>query len=145
MIKVNRRTDYAIRIMISLAMKGEAMKATELSGETDVPMPFLHKIIQELVRANLVRTTAGVGGGADLAHSPIDITLLDIVEGIEGSMHLNICLFGQDVCSRVAYCSVHPIWERLQALIRRELSETNLETLAQEQQKLIYSLNGGLI
>jgi Rrf2 family protein len=136
MFKINRRTDYAIRLMVRLAMVGTTVKAAELGENTGVPVAFIHKIIQDLVRVGLVWTTAGPEGGAVLARPAASITLLDIVESMEGPLQLNLCLLGPDSCDLVATCSVHPVWERVQALVRQELAASNLAMLAREEEAL---------
>jgi Rrf2 family protein len=144
--KINRRTDYAIRIMLSLANSEGQLKASELHVETGVPVAFIHKIVQELARSGLVWTTAGPEGGAALACPPATITLLKIFETMEGPLRLNLCLLGPDRCDRMENCPVHPIWERLQAMIRQELDNTTLDGLQQSQQSIILAnglaLNG---
>jgi Rrf2 family protein len=137
MFKVNRRTDYAIRLMVRLADGGNTIKASELGERTGVPVAFIHKIIQDLVRVGLVWTTAGPEGGATLARPAASITLLDIVESMEGPLQMNLCLLGPSSCDLADTCSVHPIWERVQLLVRQQLASSNLATLAREEQVLI--------
>jgi Rrf2 family transcriptional regulator, iron-sulfur cluster assembly transcription factor len=142
MFKVNRRTDYAVRIMLSLGVSQGQLKAIELKELTGVPVAFVHKIVQELARSGLIWTTAGPDGGAALARPTTSITLLEIFEVMEGPIRLNLCLLGPELCDRMGSCPVHPIWQRLQAMIRDELEMTTLEMLVQRQETMV-ALNGG--
>jgi Rrf2 family transcriptional regulator, iron-sulfur cluster assembly transcription factor len=142
MFKVNRRTDYAVRIMLSLGAAESQLKAIELKELTAVPVAFVHKIVQELARSGLVWTTAGPDGGATLARPASGITLLEIFEVMEGPIRLNLCLLGPELCDRMVTCPVHPIWQRLQCIIREELETTTLEMLVQRQGTMA-AVNGG--
>jgi Rrf2 family protein len=142
MFKVNRRTDYAVRIMLSLGAADAQLKAIELKELTGVPVAFVHKIVQELARSGLIWTTAGPDGGATLARPASSITLLEVFEIMEGPIRLNLCLLGPELCDRMENCPVHPIWQRLQTIIREELETTTLEMLVQGQKTMI-ALNGG--
>jgi Rrf2 family transcriptional regulator, iron-sulfur cluster assembly transcription factor len=142
MFKVNRRTDYAVRIMLSLGAAQSQLKAIELKELTAVPVAFVHKIVQELARSGLVWTTAGPDGGATLARPASGITLLEIFEVMEGPIRLNLCLLGPELCDRMVTCPVHPIWQRLQCIIREELETTTLEMLVQRQGTMA-AVNGG--
>jgi Rrf2 family protein len=143
MFKINRRTDYAVRIMLSLGASEGQLKAIELKELTGVPVAFIHKIVQELARSGLIWTTAGPDGGATLARPAASITLLEVFEVMEGPIRLNICLLGPELCDRMETCPVHPIWQRLQTIIREELETTTLDMLVQKQQTMI-AFNGNL-
>ena len=131
MFKLNRRTDYAIRILIQLARGPERIKASELSAMTRVPAPYAHKIIRDLVRGGLLWTTSGPEGGAGLARPAAEISLLDITEAMEGPIQLNFCRMGPTPCEYPDSdsCSVHPVFEKLNLNIQAELRQTNLVQL----------------
>jgi Rrf2 family protein len=132
MFKVSRRADYATRVLVSLAAEphGTTLSAAELSARTDVPQPFIHKVAQDLARAGLIRTTAGTSGGAALLRSADSITLLDVIEAIEGPLCLNVCLVGPGACPRDATCLVHPAWVHIQSALNRELAAYSIGELA---------------
>ena len=138
MFKVSRRSDYATRVVLTLAAEApEAMlSAAELSARTDVPLAFLHKVVQDLARAGFVRTTAGADGGATLLRPASSITLLDIFQAIEGPLCINVCLIRPGACPRDDTCPVHPVWARVQGVIRRELAAQTLASLAGEGSRL---------
>jgi len=131
MFRLNRRTDYAIRILIQLARGPERIKASELSALTGVPAPYAHKIIRDLVRGGLLWTASGPEGGTGLARLAEEISLLDITEAMEGPIQLNFCRMGPTPCEYPDSdsCPVHPVLEKLNQDIQAELSQTNLVQL----------------
>ncbi len=138
MFKVSRRADYATRILLTLAAAppGQAVSAAELSRQTDVPQTYLHKLVQDLARAGLVRTVAGQGGGAILVRPAETLSLLDIFEAMEGPLTVNVCLFGPGACPRDSTCPVHPVWVQVQEQVRQILDSTRLSALVAEGQNL---------
>ena len=133
MFKFNRRTDYALRLLLNLAQNQDRglIKSNELSEAASVPAPFTHKIIRDLARGGLVWTSSGPEGGAGLARPADSISLLDVVETMEGPIHLNFCRLGPEPCQYPDSdrCPVHPIWEKMNGMIQEELRQTNLVQL----------------
>jgi Rrf2 family protein len=138
MFKLNRRTDYAIRLMIELARGPERIKASDLSAIANVPAPFTHKIVRDLVRSGLVWTTSGPEGGAGLARPAGQINLLEIMEAMEGPIQLNFCRVGPTPCQypNSAQCPVHPVWEKVQTGMQEQLRQTSLTDLLQNMVSL---------
>ena len=83
--------EYAVRAMIHLASLPEGMtvQISSISAEWDIPETFLRKIVGLLSRAHLIISRRGNGGGIQLAKSPADITLVDVIEAVEGKISLN--------------------------------------------------------
>lgn len=138
MLQISRRTDYAVRIMIELGLQpeGESMPSREVARKTGVPKAFLHKITADLVKANLVRTFSGPTGGLALARPSAEVSLLQIVEGVEGPICLNVCLVRPRECPRDQICSAHALWGRLQTLVVQELESVSLHHLITEAGEL---------
>ncbi len=130
---LTREGDYAVRVVVDLAGRdrGELVRTEDLTVATGVPRAYLTKIIQVLVRAGLVRTRQGPGGGVALIRDPASITLLQMVEAVEGPIRLNRCLERAGECPRDAFCSVHPVWVHIQAVLVRELEAVTAKDLAQ--------------
>lgn len=138
MFQVSRRVDYAVRIMIELGMQpsGTFMSARRVSARTAVPKAFLHKITADLVRTNLIMTQTGPTGGLALQQACSEISLLNIIEAIEGPICLNICLLRPQECNRDRICPGHDVWGRLQTMVVNELRNTNLAALVEEAFRL---------
>jgi Rrf2 family protein len=124
--------EYAIRTMVHLsrAVPGEVVQIANISESWDIPETFLRKIVARLSRAGLVKSSRGVGGGIVLAKAADQITLLEIVEEIEGPLSLNKCLIEPQTCTRVTHCAVHSVWCEAQDVLRERLSSKSLAQLA---------------
>jgi Rrf2 family protein len=133
-MQINRSTDYAVRVMIHLALlpPGERANREKLAGLAEVPAEFLGKVLQTLARAGLLLSRRGAEGGFELARAASRITMLDVVEALEGTLHLNECLTGENQCGRAWWCSAHDVWRDAQAAVRRVLAGVTIEQLARE-------------
>lgn len=134
MFQISRRADYAVRIMIELGLQGEgtAVPARQIARRTGVPKAFLHKIAADLVKADLVRTYAGPGGGVALARPLPAVNMLQILEATDGPVCLNLCLIRPQECPLDQICSAHTTWGRLQTIIVQELEAATLQLLVEE-------------
>ncbi len=146
-MQITRASDYAVRVMIHLAAlpPGSTVRQSELSKATDVSGHFLSKVLQQLVRAGLIRSQRGTGGGYALAVPAAGVSLLDVVEAIEGPVHLNQCLADQSPCDRASWCPAHKVWIEAQAAVVKVLSAASMARLASEaraERSHLYQLHG---
>lgn len=132
MLHLTRRGDYAIRGMVYLATRPgqEISLLGDIATAVDVSPALLAKLFQQLVRNGLVRSYRGTGGGFHLGRPPEKITLLEIVEAIEGPIVLNRCLMEERACDRDAFCPVHPVWKEVQNKMKDILNHVTLKDLA---------------
>ncbi|WP_031386366.1 RrF2 family transcriptional regulator [Desulfonatronum thiodismutans] len=116
--------EYAVRCMIYLttAGTGSVVARRDISEAMDIPGPFLAKIAQELARAGLIQIVQGARGGYRLLRAPEEVTLLDVVEAVEGEIFLNECIFRPNGCGRSDFCGVHQVWQKARAGLRQTLS-----------------------
>ncbi|HEX9007594.1 MAG TPA: Rrf2 family transcriptional regulator [Bacteroidota bacterium] len=123
--------EYAIRTMVHLANlpPGTIAQIAEISRKWDIPETFLRKIVAKLSRCGLVESHRGIGGGLSLSRSAEEITLLQIVEEMEGPMALNRCLVDPHVCTRQHTCVVHSVWAEAQGILRDFLATRTLADL----------------
>lgn len=129
---ITRATEYAIRTVIFLAKQpaGEIVLKKDICRTQEVTPAFLTKILQPLIKAGIVSSQRGVGGGFLLARDPRDITLLDLLEAEEGKLHLNHCLADTGVCERDVYCTVHELWSEAQEAMINVLRSQSIADLA---------------
>ncbi len=134
MFQLSRRADYAVRMMIELGLQGvgTAVSAQQLSRRTGVPKAFLHKIIADLVKVDLVCTYAGPGGGVAVIRPLAEINMRQILEAVDGPICLNLCLTSPRACPLDIICSAHITWGRLQQLIVQELEAATLAHLVNQ-------------
>ena len=133
-MQITRASDYAVRVMIHLAglPPRSTVRQAELSKATAVSGHFLSKVLQQLVRARLIRSQRGSGGGYALAFSAETISLLDVVQAMEGPVRLNQCIEEGPSCEQKSWCPAHQVWAEAQAAIVRVLGGASLDRLASE-------------
>ena len=136
MLKINRQTDYAVRVLLALAKQGEGarLSSSEIQREMLIPSAFMSRMVAQLARAGLVITFPGREGGVMLPRPAAQITLRDVVEAFEGPILLSECLQakGEDDCPFRTNCPVSPKWGRVQVAMLREMAAITFESLAQE-------------
>ena len=132
MIKINRQTDYAIRVVLALARRGAGLRVStsQVQKEMSIPAAFLQRIVADLAHAKVVRTFPGREGGLELARPIPEISLKDVVEAIEGPLLISECLNKDSRCVLGTTCPVQACWGRVQAAILRELDTVSFAELA---------------
>jgi Rrf2 family protein len=136
MLKINRQTDYAVRVILALAKRGEGarLSTAEIQQQMLIPRAFMPRIVAQLAREGLLDTFPGRDGGLSLPRPASQITLRDVVEAFEGPILLSECLQvkGEDDCPFQANCPVRSKWGRVQAAMMREMAAITFEDLVKE-------------
>ncbi len=130
---VRRNTDYALRAMVNLAKNYETgYKSTRLiAREEEISYQLACKLLQKLHDANLVISTMGPRGGFSLAKEPARISLLEVIETIQGPMRLNRCLLDSKACPRSPECPIHKKFASLQEQMVSFMAWTTLADVCQ--------------
>jgi Rrf2 family protein len=131
-MQITRQADYAVRAVLFLSGLENASRAptSHIAREKQIPPSFLAKIVSQLSVAGVVQTSRGARGGVSLARPAEDISLLEVIEAIDGPITLNECVVDASSCTFGEDCPVHSIWcETHEALVNR-LKATNFEALA---------------
>jgi Rrf2 family protein len=120
--------EYALRAVVHIAHRRSdaPVRADELARAVDVPRNYLGKILHQLVRARILRSTRGKHGGFRLARAPADLTLLEVAslfDHIEGRRR---CLLGRPECSDLDPCLAHGRWRETSEQVCRFFRETTL-------------------
>ena len=131
-MKLTRGADYGTLGILYLARQARdrVVLISEIAQAQGVPESYLAKIFQDLAKAGLVRSHRGARGGFTLARPPEEISLLQIIEAIEGPLALNHCLDPREGCERSAECPVHVALEGAQKRLVEALGAVNLHSLA---------------
>ena len=125
-MQITRQADYAVRAGLHLARSGEQRTATSMIAEEQrIPPSFLAKIISQLSIAGLLHTSRGARGGVTLARNPNEITLLEVIEAIDGPIQLNECVGDAGACSFDDSCPLRPVWCDAQEELVGRLKGTN--------------------
>ena len=132
-MQITRQADYAVRAVLHLARSGDQRTSTSVIAEEQrIPPSFLAKIISQLSIAGLLHTSRGARGGVTLAREAKDITLLEVVEAIDGPIQLNECVGNEGTCSFDENCPLRPVWCDAQEELVQRLKGTNFLTLMQQ-------------
>ena len=128
-------TEYAIRGLSEIASRGARgpdgpIMLDDVIIGTDLPRDFLAKIFQKLVRAGILNSAKGRGGGFALAKPPHEITLIDIVQAIEGPQLLDACVVGLEKCNDQMPCAQHDLYKPIRQRLKDYLRTTTLADLA---------------
>jgi Rrf2 family protein len=126
-MQITRQADYAVRAVLHLAKMGNNERAatSTVAKEQNIPPSFLAKIISQLSIAGLLHTSRGARGGVTLARDPKDITLLEVVEAIDGPIQLNECVGSDGGCHFDGDCPIKPVWCDAQDELVKRLRGTN--------------------
>lgn len=128
----SRSSEYAIRAFVYLAQipDGKFAMVKNIAEEEDIPAHFLAKILQQLARKGLLRSSKGPTGGFALRMDPSEIKLLDIVDAIDGLTPYQQCASGLAECNDEMPCSMHDSWKTLRSRIMDYLGQNTIADLA---------------
>jgi Rrf2 family protein len=128
-MQITRQADYAVRAVLYLARLGDGERAatSTVAEEQRIPPSFLAKIISQLSIAGLLHTSRGARGGVTLARPPKEISLLDVVEAIDGPIMLNECVGDESECTFDEDCPLRPVWREAQEVLVKRLKSTNFQ------------------
>ena len=137
-MQITRAAEYAIRGVLYLCSQPEGSMCllSEISEKQGIPPSFLSKIFQNLAKSGMVNSFRGTGGGFTLLKDPREITLLDVLEAIEGPISLNVCLTNGQPCDNQPTCPVHPIWRDAQRYLTDLLGHQSFADLVAASRKL---------
>jgi Rrf2 family protein len=135
-MQITRQADYAVRAVYHLTKLGPESRAatSQIAEEQHIPPSFLAKIISQLSVAGLLHTSRGARGGVSLARDPEEISLLDVVEAIDGPILLNECVADSGACDFTENCPMRPIWSEAQQDLVGKLQDTSFAKVAQNGQ-----------
>lgn len=131
-MQITRQADYAVRAMAYLAHLGPNQRAAtgQIAQEKSIPPSFLAKIVSQLSIAGLLQTSRGARGGVSLAKPADAISLLDVVEAIDGPILLNDCVGESSNCTFDDSCPLKPVWCDAQKSLIDHLSKANFAQFA---------------
>ena len=127
----SKACEYGIRAMLFLASREDdkPVRVREIAETLKIPIPFLSKIVHSLSRNELIHSQKGPGGGVTLAKAPSEITLLQVVEVIDGLNLFQACALGIPHCSDDFPCPLHGQWRTLRTEIQEMLTHRTLDQI----------------
>ena len=129
-LDLNRESEYAIRALVLLAIEGDRpLSGREIATRVDVPERFMARVLAELGWAGIVTSRIGRSGGYILGRDPERLSLLEVVECVEGPARSSRCVLRQQGCDPDLPCAIHPVWAAAQDGVIDTLGETTLAAL----------------
>ena len=133
---LSKTAEYALRAAVWLAREPEqAQSAEQLAIRTKVPRRYLHKVLQDLVHAELMRSQSGPGGGYSLTRSPESITILDVVNAVAPLERIRHCPLG--LPSHTKLCPLHNELDQVYAAAEAALARVTLGQLTRSTSPII--------
>ena len=131
-MQLTRAADYGVRVMIQLAAQtaDELASLPELARATGAPQSFLSKVLQALTRTGYITSRRGQAGGFRITARGCAASMTDVIQAIDGSICLNVCMIPGRSCSRKAHCPAHPVWAKAQQAMLEVLSNSTVATMA---------------
>jgi Rrf2 family protein len=131
-LEMTRRGDYGVRAMLALAGRstGRPTSGREIAAQTGIPVGFVPRVMVDLVTTGLVRSVTGRTGGYVLTRPPTDITLLAVIEALEGDSRRTSCVLRGSPCGRDGHCDVHDVFFAAQEALLSRLADVTLADLS---------------
>jgi Rrf2 family protein len=130
MFRLSKKADYGLIALKHLAMHAdESISAREIAAQYHIPAELLAKVLQKLARKGLLVSQHGMNGGYVLARDPARISIVDVVEALEGPISITPCEKGDD-CQQLQTCSVRDPLLKIKAKVVRILGDTSIYELA---------------
>jgi Rrf2 family transcriptional regulator, iron-sulfur cluster assembly transcription factor len=138
----SRQCEYALQAVLYLAKTppGNMTSIKEMSGKLDIPYHYLGKILQSLTYKGLLRSIKGRTGGFALTMPVEQITLLQVIDAVDGPAIKHTCVMGFGDCSEENPCALHNEWVRLRTGLFDVLNDKNVIQLAKEMKKPVYEM-----
>lgn len=130
---LSRAAEHGLRLALQLAVgegRGAYVPTRSLAAACDIPASYVGKICHRLTRAGILDSQKGPNGGVSLAREPAALTLLEIVEALDGLQGFDRCFLGLSRCGEQNPCPVHSRWKRIKQDILDMLSRRTIAELA---------------
>ena len=135
MLRLSKKADYALIAVSYMALPGQraVTSAREIAEHHDLPLELLAKVLQQLVRKGIVRSVQGINGGYCLSRSPVETSVADIVEAIDGPLTLTACADEHEACGQYSKCNIRDPLHRIRERIASSLAECSVADLAADR------------
>jgi Rrf2 family protein len=123
---ISQTAEYALRAIVFLAMNaGAAYTTHQIAGATKVPAAYLSKVLQSLVKAGLIQSQRGLGGGFVLVKSADDITILEVLDAVDPIQRIRTCPLGIEAHG-TTLCALHKRLDDATAVIEKAFHDTTI-------------------
>jgi Rrf2 family protein len=136
-MKLSTRARYGTRALLDIALNAsdKLIQLREIAKRQEISVMYLEHLITPLISAGILRTTRGVRGGVQLAKTPHDIRLSDVIQILEGSMAPVECVDDPKYCPRSSTCITREVWSDMKKAINGVLESITLQELVERQKR----------
>ncbi len=136
-MKLSTRARYGTRALLDIALNAsdKPIQLREIARRQEISVMYLEHLITPLISAGILRTTRGVRGGVQLAKTPNDIRLSDVIQILEGSMAPVECVDDPTYCPRYNTCVTREVWSDMKKAIDGVLESITLQELVERQKR----------
>ena len=131
---ITKETDYALRALLNLAREDGYLSSREIAGREKIPLHFLRRILQSLIKAGVIESREGAAGGVRLKAKPEKIRLTDIIKIFQGRIQFSECVFKKKICTNHATCVIRKRIEKIENQVADEFGNTTIADLIQDQE-----------
>jgi len=138
-MRLTAKSEYGLLAVIDLAVSHGSgpISAREIAQRREIPPRFLEQLFVALRRGGIVSAVRGARGGFVLTRDPSQISVLEVVEALEGGLETSVCDSERSSgCARSGACAAAPIWAKATAALRDVFATTTLAELAGNQQRM---------
>lgn len=134
---VSTKAQYGMRALVEIAIGGDRPTSLKVVADRqNLSQQYLEQIFAALRRAEVVESVRGAHGGYRISRPLAEVTALEVVELLEGSLAPVSCIEDDDACARTGSCSTEGLWRRVDAAVRDVLASTTLADLVRERSLL---------
>jgi Rrf2 family cysteine metabolism transcriptional repressor len=132
---ITKETDYAIRAVMRLAATGSYyLSSRDIAEKEEIPLHFLRRILQTLIKAGLVESKEGVSGGVRLKARPERIHLSDVMHVFQGDIQLSECVFRKRICSNRDKCVIRRRIRTVEDMVAEQFGNITIADLLQDRE-----------
>lgn len=126
----SKDTDYAVRVIMRLAVSGDIyVSSKELSEQLEIPYQFLRSVVQKLKRAGMLDSKEGIAGGVRFTGSADKVSVADIIRVLHGKVEVSDCMFRNKICSNRGTCPLRRELLRIEDVVTQEFDKLTIAYL----------------
>jgi Rrf2 family protein len=130
---LTKESDYAVRALMNLARHpGDFVSSRDVAHQERIPLYFLRRILQTMIRRGLVESKEGVAGGVRLKAKPPEIRIVDVIRLFQGDIRLSECMFRRKICSNRGTCVLRKRIARIEQMLAQELGTITIAGLLED-------------
>jgi Rrf2 family protein len=123
---ISKKTDYALRVILELAVSKKKLRIKDISKKQKIPFKFLQQLVLQLHSLGYIETYRGKNGGIVLVKNPGEINLKDFILSFEGTLAPIGCIETKS-CSEIQSCVLYPIWVEIEDKIKSMLEKITIK------------------